>query len=254
MISPREWIEHLNAHAEIARAGDDPEGVHHVRVAAGRLSVWLELGRRHMLRDDLRWLRRSAGPVRDIDVMLARRRDGDGGVVELHAELHAERKSARESLLAALASLRFRSLMAALAWAPDLDQELARDTLPKFERRVARASSALERAPDDPVALHRLRRALRRLRYALEWLGSDASALKRFQDDLGDLNDLAVMWRRVHPAPPESTHASAHASMNGDASASDLLHREIEERRSRFLKDWRAARIDREANARSGRS
>jgi CHAD domain-containing protein len=250
MILPREWIEHLGAHAELARSGEDPEGVHQVRVAAGRLSVWLELGRRHVLRDDLRWVRRIAGPVRDIDVMLARdARDGYHEAAEWRAALRAERRAARETLLAALASARFRSLLAALAWSPGLGDERARATLPKFERRVARASAALERSPEDPVALHRLRRGLRRMRYALEWLGKDASALKKFQEDLGELNDLAVMLRREHRVPSASECAGQPAHMNGDAGASELLQQEIEVRRNRFLSDWRAAGLVRGSSA-----
>src|SRR5262245_54899902 len=48
------WLERLAAAIEVAAKGDDPEGVHQVRVAAGRLVVWLRLGARRALIDDLR--------------------------------------------------------------------------------------------------------------------------------------------------------------------------------------------------------
>jgi hypothetical protein len=90
------------------------------------------------------------------------------------------------------------------------------------------------------------------MRYGLEWLGKDASALKKFQDDLGHLNDLAVMLCREHAVPPASPRASQPAIMNGDAGASELLQREIEARRNRFLHDWRQADVVRGSSA--GRS
>ena len=39
-ISVAPWLEHLERHLPVARLGGDPEGVHHLRVAAQRLRTW----------------------------------------------------------------------------------------------------------------------------------------------------------------------------------------------------------------------
>lgn len=306
MISPREWTAHLHAHAAPAGAGIAPEAVHQVRVAAGRLSVWLELGGRRMLRDDLAWLRRSASGTRDLDVVLeqldpafpkstaAHSRSsasiprGDPTQAsallsperwsEWRARLTQERAQACGALLEALASTRFRSLQAALAWMPPLDAEVARAALRHFRRRVARADERLKHAGSDLGSLHRLRRAVRRMRYALEWVGDDARAWKALQDDLGALNDLAILQRhldgdvgaaRVHEddgvpraesrlpcavqveqggssalngsSRPRGSRAPGDAASNGHASPREIIQREIAARRTRFLEDWSRA-------------
>jgi CHAD domain-containing protein len=254
MISPRLWIEELRARAQTTSGDIDPESVHQVRVAAGRLSVWLELCGRRMLRDDLSWLRRSASRARDLDVVaetiersLARvtasrrtLRDGDGPLhadpwAEWRAHLGRERASASSTLRQALASARLRGLVIALSRLPALDPERARRALRGFRRRVERAESKLERAPRDLAVLHRLRRAVRRLRYALEWLGQDAQTWKALQDELGELNDLAVCLRRLdadEPAAADGTPADRRASAQSE------IESRIDERRARIVHHW----------------
>lgn len=192
MISPTAWLERLARELAVARAGDDPEGVHQMRVAAGRLGVWLELGGWRVLRDDLRWLRRSASGVRDLDVLIA-----GGGDAEHVRWLEARRVSARRELSVALDDECVEGLLTALARMPALPRSTARDRLRTLKDRALRASAALEHDRSDLHAWHRLRRALRRLRYALEWLGEDAQALEAFQDVLGELNNRVVAARHL---------------------------------------------------------
>jgi CHAD domain-containing protein len=287
MISPREWIDRLREHARSACAGSDSEGVHQLRVAAGRLSVWLELGGKRVLRDDLAWMRRSAGPLRDLDVIMellaatepegsngsgahprsaehepsaarvgsaptdprahARTRETDGSWASsasspartarsLGARCLAERADALRTLAATLSSDRFRALLQSLAWLPPLDESAAREALTHFHARVRRAEKRLSRDRDDLRALHRLRRAVRRLRYALEWLGDDAQRWKRVQDDLGELNNFALLLHRLEDPKP-----ALAAPENGSASRSHFrrdIHLEIDRRRARFADDW----------------
>jgi hypothetical protein len=54
-----------------------------------------------------------------------------------------------------------------------------------------------------------LRRALRRLRYAEEWLDADTKDLHEFLDVLGDLNNRVV--EAHHLAECRSSHALEHA-------------------------------------------
>jgi CHAD domain-containing protein len=63
----------------------------------------------------------------------------------------------------------------------------------------------------DGAALHRLRRSLRRVRYAREWLGTDTSELANEQDRLGAVCDLLALESFAHrehaKVPPQLTAA-----------------------------------------------
>jgi CHAD domain-containing protein len=186
-IPATRWLEHLARHLAVARDGEDPEGVHQLRVACGRLSVWLELAGWRVLRDDLAWLRGSAGRVRELDVLLA------DDLPEAFASWLRERRHAeRQRLLAALDHPRLAGLLTALAELPALEPERARSRLERFERRAARKGRALEEQPSHVARCHALRKALRRVRYAMEWLGESPKPIKAMQSSLGELNDAAV--------------------------------------------------------------
>jgi CHAD domain-containing protein len=43
MKDARDWVAHLGAHLPLALSGEDPEGVHQVRVAGRRLRAYLDL-------------------------------------------------------------------------------------------------------------------------------------------------------------------------------------------------------------------
>ena len=196
MIVPDAWLEHLRAQVPIVRRDADPEGVHQLRVAAGRLSVFLELGGRRMLRDDLKWLRRGASAVRDLDLLLAHAPNG-----AWTDSLLAERRSAWRALDARISDPRFGALTLALSMEPAIDGDTAREMIAQLRRRAVRAGRPLAKGDTEPQTLHRLRRKLRRLRYALEWLDDDARDVKHMQDELGEINDLSVRWTRLEKAP-----------------------------------------------------
>lgn len=195
-LSPAPWLRHLERHVPIALAGRDPEGVHQVRVAGRRLRVLLELGGRTALVGDVRWLVRALGPERDLDVLRETfaappRVDGDAAAWLAQREADARRESHD-----ALTSARLKGLLRALRVAPPVDEARARHALRRFSRRVRQRFADLQRADDGAsAAVHALRRALRRLRYANDWLGVDAPALKHLQDALGAACDLAALSR-----------------------------------------------------------
>ncbi|MDA1267199.1 MAG: CHAD domain-containing protein, partial [Planctomycetota bacterium] len=114
------WLEHLQRHLGVSADGQDPEGVHQVRVAAARLRVWLRLGGRRLLEDDLRWLRNGAGPVRDLDVLLLR-----GGPAGYEQHLREEWARAHSSWVSALRSHRAQGLLQALPLLHGIDLERA---------------------------------------------------------------------------------------------------------------------------------
>jgi CHAD domain-containing protein len=189
-IAVRPWLEHLVAHVPIARAGTDPEGVHQMRVAIARIRVWLELGGWRVLHDDLRRLRAAAAGVRDLDVQLAR--DIPAAYA---AELRAERTVAHQSLLAALDDPEFQSLVSALENMPPVRRRQARKRLARFIHRAVARGRELPR--NDYARLHALRRSVRRVRFALEWLGEPAGELVKLQEALGEFGDVWVAFRRA---------------------------------------------------------
>lgn len=194
------WVRHLRAHLPLALAGEDPEGVHQVRVAGRRLRVYLDLLGWRVLRDDLKRLVRGVGRVRDLEVALsapswlAPQQGGEGSGLPqgfrrfLEGELHL----AREALPPLLASSWTEGLLQALAVLPPLEERRARRTLRRLVARAERRRAALTHDPS-PQALHGYRRALRRVRYAKEFLGLPSELEKALQEVLGRLQDLDLL-------------------------------------------------------------
>lgn len=174
-----------------ARRGRKEAGIHKLRVLTRRIDVWLRLSRIRVLRDDLRWLRALAGPVRDLDVLLANRgRDRSD-------PLRAARKEAQGHLRAGLATRRAEALVEALSVLSPLPAKRAHVGVGRLARRVI----ALPCDPSLPLDVHRRRRALRRLRYALELYGAPVDALVELQDALGVVSDM-VLAHRWEGEPP----------------------------------------------------
>jgi len=187
MRDARDWVAHLEAHLPLALSGEDPEGVHQVRVAGRRLRAYLELLGHRILRDDLRFLVRQAGRVRDLEVAL-----GWALPQGVRGQLEAELKEAREALSGLLLSPWMGALLRSLRHLPPLDKGQARKRLKRLQERLEarflelRAEPSLER-------LHAYRRALRRVRYAKEFLGLPARRERALQEVLGEVNDLRVL-------------------------------------------------------------
>lgn len=190
------WLEHLERHVPLALAGSDPEGVHQVRVAGRRLRVLLELAGRAALVADLRWLVRALGRARDLDVLKTALPPGDARFDAWLAQLEAE---ARADAEAALTSPRLAGLVAALKVLTPVPRDDARRGLRAASRKVRRQLDLLVGAHLEPEqvtpAVHALRRALRKLRYADDWLDEDAGGLKHLQDALGALCDVGALAR-----------------------------------------------------------
>ena len=189
MKDARDWVAHLEAHLPLALSGEDPEGVHQVRVAGRRLRAYLDLLGFRVLKDDLRFLVRQAGRVRDLEVALGRPLP-EGFREHLRAEL----SEARRSLVALLRSPWMGALLRALRHLPPLEQKRARGRLARLEGRLKGLWRDLKEAAS-PEGLHAYRRMLRRVRYAKEFLGLPARREKALQEVLGEFNDLEVLWR-----------------------------------------------------------
>lgn len=228
-------LERLVTHGARIRAmegGVDPEDVHQARVATRRLRSNLEtlgplVGRhwRSVVREDLQWVARALGAVRDIDVLqhsLMRAGANDA----MTSDLAKERREALGALSRTLNQPRYHQLVQTLRRAggdPPLgDRRLgarsARRVLPRLVarrwKRLRRDVRAYGRHPTIEE-LHDLRKRSKQLRYAselaVEVVGARAEraakAAESFEGILGEHRDavLALEWLRRHRSGCDST-------------------------------------------------
>jgi CHAD domain-containing protein len=212
----------LIRHDSVVRLDVDPEGVHQARVATRRLRSDLRTFRPLVdedwsegLRDELGWIARLLGEVRDGDVLLARLREtaaeldiGESAEPVLDS-LRASRDVAHAALVDAMRSDRYTGLLDRLveaANAPALAEDAAEpavEAVPALVRRpwhrLSKRAKALGDTPTD-AQLHQVRIHTKRARYAAEAaapvVGKQARAFAHaaagLQDVLGDLNDAVV--------------------------------------------------------------
>jgi len=222
-----------------AEHGADPEGLHQYRVALRRLRSALDLARSTVpdssrmlrFRADARWLMSELNEARDWDVFVGETLPAVSGAcpsVEgfplLARAAEGRRLAAHERARAAIADQRTGLFQIDLGlwieqkgWRASASSEAAeqfsrparipaRERLEDLHRRVLKRGRRFEKL--SPPDLHRLRIAVKKLRYGADFLhplcakGGDvrrlAAALSRLQDELGRANDLAVVDRLVH--------------------------------------------------------
>jgi CHAD domain-containing protein len=235
-VLPRPWLDELEKEIEHVRIDGGASAVHGMRVAAGRLSVWLEIAGRRALHDDLRWLRRSAAALRDYDVML-----DAGRAPQWEAALRLQRSAALVALRTALSSARPRALVTGLRCVPPPDVETARKGTVRLARRASKEGQRLSADSRDPDVIHRVRRRLRRLRYALEWLDADSKAVKKVQDAFGAFNDRVVELR----------HLETQAEVHVPEADRQVIHADMERARKEAMEAWDGFRSDLRAMARA---
>jgi len=220
-------LDQLRRNEPAVLAGD-PEGLHQMRVAVRRLRAILSAfgkllpaGPRREASSELRWLSDALGRARNLDVFaqtllppVRRALTRAEGIALLGGAVEGLRLAAYAKAKQAVLSPRYTGLLLRLlrwfdscgwqegAGSPALRQPIegiAREVLDR-RRKVAQRRSrgfAKQSAPER----HRLRIALKKLRYAAELLAAlydpgevegFVRRLKRLQDDLGDANDLRV--------------------------------------------------------------
>ncbi|WP_194743923.1 CHAD domain-containing protein [Thermaurantiacus tibetensis] len=261
-----------NLHATLV--SEEPEGPHQLRVALRRLRVALRLFRpildpaeARALAETARDLGRLVSPLRDADVLVPQilalaEEEGQASLAEaLRASHAATRAAVRRRLLAARATgfaIRLLRLAALGGWQRPGARE--RLSLP-FEAVVAPGLDRLWKdvrhrgnrlAVLDPEERHELRKDLKKLRYGTELAGDRASArpflaaLKRLQEDLGEINDLAVLEAFAPDLPPDQQAAfralKARLGKAGKGRADTLLGRACRHWRALAATDpwWRA--------------
>lgn len=227
-------MEQILANEIPAHDGDDPEGIHQMRVGVRRLRSALSLFGSLLPREqlgplaaELRWLGVELGGARDLDVFLLesfepvfRSQSDDAALKRLRDEANELRTAMYERARAAIESPRYAALIlrlgawrASRAWRDQpLSEESAslfaparrtsRELLAKRYRKARRLASDIERRSAQEK--HALRIQLKKLRYASEFLcplyprkkaEPFIERLEGLQDVLGHLNDVATAER-----------------------------------------------------------
>ena len=225
-----------------ALAGGE-EDLHQMRVAGRRLRVALPLlvrkpegGRARRSLRLLRALTRTGGISRDLDVSVALfEADLSKHVLTpeeavLRRRLKAARKRGHARMAEALLDLeiaRLRRDLRVLARRSDGVFAVLRRIREMRDGRGAETLALIAAIGDrfDPVELHRLRRQVRRLRYAAELsdalkgqVAAAATDFRALQDELGTLHDTYVLseWFRRQA---QSCHARGDAAVGKAAAA-----------------------------------
>ncbi len=232
-------LAQIAANAATLRAGRSVEGLHQLRVAFRRLEVALGAFGKEFRQDWLEELRGRAkilsgrlAPARDLDVfvgkLLADRTEvGSDAMASLRARAETARDAAWAAALSCLTSVDFELFtddVAALAQSQlplTHERRLTRTATRMLDRQMQRVQkrgkTARSKAEGD---LHRLRIALKKLRYTAEFFAplyprkdvkKYLKRLKGLQNQLGDLNDIANV-RGVVGALMRDTGKKAEAS------------------------------------------
>ncbi len=225
-LSGRACLDHLLRNEPAARAGD-PEGIHQMRVAVRRLRGILSAfapvlpdAQCRRVSQELRWFGDVLSEARNLDVftaeLIAPARDALPFASEserLAKAAQRRRKAAQAAVVKAIASTRYtEALLALLRWfdggdwhlaaAPELHEPIETLAPILLDRCRAKAEKRAKHfARQSPEKRHRLRIALKKLRYAVELFAplyarpatrQFIQVLKKLQDELGAANDVRV--------------------------------------------------------------
>lgn len=278
-------VQHVEANRLGALAAADPEYLHQMRVALRRLRTAFEAFEdavpeavASQLIGEVRWLGRALGRARDWDVFIAATLKPAVSARPRHPGLRALRTAsvglaaeARVAAHRALQSQRYFALMRALralSYADEARSSGSVRALPIGARAPAVISAmyALARKRGRGLAhlgvkdLHRLRNAVRRLRYGVLFLETVlpevraralAFTVEALQETLGGINDCAVAREllsvaRVEARGPQRKKARKLMKRRIEASRS-ALHATLERQWGEFRaaeKAWsRCARV-----------
>jgi len=240
-ITLSDCLAQMTANAGVLRAGHSTEGLHQLRVGLRRLEValksfgeafeqpWLE-----ELRGRAKVLTSRLGPARDLDVFLDELLAGPAKAFsgedenEMFAYLRAEAEKAREAAWkeasACIAGADFAVFIDDVAALAQSRLPLApgRRLRPMAARMLARQAVRADKRgraarSHEEGDLHRLRIALKKLRYTAEFFAPlyrkkkvkrYLAQVRRLQDSLGRLNDIAharaVITQLAPPAQKDS--------------------------------------------------
>ncbi len=269
-------LDHLQANFEGAVRGDDPEYLHQARVALRRLrsgiAAFEPLFPEGMLEPQLaalRGLARALGPARDWDVFaehvlapVMQQFPGHRGLAALERACVRMRADANRAARGALLGRRYPAFVlgfgewvarapwrheaprkARRAWRAPV-RDYADTVLERCQRRVLKRGRGI--ATLDTPRLHRLRIAVKKLRYAAGFFAPlyprrrakpVLDALNGLQDVLGAINDCSTA-----PALIDSAYAAARGPLRREARAiaSRWNAAMLEDRRQALKGAWKA--------------
>lgn len=206
----------------------DADAIHQMRVGLRRLRAAMSIFKEIVsdaestdVRANLKWLLNQLGHARDTDVMLKEtiapllKKQKRQDLAVLRDDLQKQRSDAFEKAKQTVQSDQFRRLVLQVAlwidggkWCRNEDSvqvarqqclitEFAPEVLTKRNKKVVAQLGTL--AELGPTQRHKLRIAIKKLRYTMEFFGSLYSdgkvygkTLKQLQDALGRLNDISV--------------------------------------------------------------
>jgi triphosphatase len=257
-----ECIGQIAANMVVVRFGGQPEGPHQLRVGLRRLRSAMALldpivgcAQTDWLRREARWLSGEVAAVRDLDALIndiilpsARFHVGEKTLLPLALALSNLREGRLHILRRTLAGKRAQDLVLGLlclaqvrGWrraAGDEPSQKAQRTITEISetaldhvwRRVRKRAREIEAL--DIEARHELRKELKKLRYAIEFLGGQFPArrvrpflkqLKVLQETFGFLNDAAMAGRLLSEAGLAdigvASHDRAAGWISGEAQA-----------------------------------
>jgi CHAD domain-containing protein len=264
----RRNVRAMLAHEPGSRLGEDADELHDMRVATRRLRAGLDLfgpalpGHARHLRDELGWIARELGDVRDLDVQLERLDEwrgelpeqDSGALDDLSGLLDRQRAVARDNLLDALDSDRYDELVADLvdllrpgpgtgggrrSTEARVPAVVAAPALIFARHRAATRAARRARRSGDPADFHRLRILCKRLRYALEFVseiydGQTRGVVRRvvaLQDCLGLMQDAGVAAGRLHALATTEGSGLSPATVFAMGELAERYRREAQEKR-----------------------
>ena len=203
-------LRHAGANAPLIKA-DTPEAVHQTRVGLrrARSAIWLfkdhlDKKARKLLAPSLQSIGQQLGPVRDWDVFVAEtlpklaRREKPERVTRLREAAEVKRVSAYQDLKVEIPEPPLCKMLAEGFEPFTPISTTAPDMLDRAYYTVRRAS----RHVDTPAQRHDLRKAMKKLRYGIEFFTSlyDNKGVRNFLDPckemqgvLGEINDTQTM-------------------------------------------------------------
>jgi len=276
----RSCLWQVRANEDAVLEGNDPEGVHQMRVALRRLRALVTCYKPvfaeeayTLLRDELRWLQQQLGPAREWDVFLTEtlaavrhRLPSEDSLERLEREAEELRRDAYEVARGAVRDARYTDLLLRLelwldeggwrkAAVPGQDdpgdrpvEPFARAILDRRAKKVRKLGKRHETLGEGE--LHRLRIQGKKLRYAAEFFAglfpkkatkAYVKRLESIQDRLGAVNDAATGQRLLDEL--DSRIASARSDEDGRAGET------VAANATGIVLGWQAAQMDRELAA-----
>jgi triphosphatase len=230
-----ECLRHMQSNQEVALIGEDPEGVHQMRVALRRLRVAIKLFKRDVtdLQDELRWLNTNLAAARDWDVLLhetlpaartaLQTAEPKLDLVQEHA--FAARQQTYKRLKRALNSQRYARLLLNLGAVLTAEDHPAKGKLVKLaEHELQKAYDTLRKHGDHLGELtakqrHKFRIDSKHLNYAADFFADIHKGkklalhtqtlidhIKPLQKSLGQFNDTVVTGLLLKQLARKQTH------------------------------------------------